>query len=292
MNALQLLPGIRQLRTPLLTGYVWLVAGTILFGGRIPSDDDATGVWASIYGILGVFGPAAIALAISFTAYIVGSITERMGQGLYLVAHLFAVSMDRNRGSDEAPSLSRRWSERGFVVSPAGRDALERLILDRLSGHERRLRAKGLINQPEDFHVNTLNLYDLLVRELNLVATRLIVDEPALFSEVDRLRAEGELRHAISPALFVLVIVLSIEASPFWLLFLPGLFLFFRSGARSLLEAGDVLADALSIGKVDAPVFERLDTLVSQAIAENETFTTDDFEAYIYSRTREPEGSP
>lgn len=76
------------------------------------------------------------------------------------------------------------------------------------------------------------------------------------------------MRHALSPALFALVIVSSIEASPFWLLFLPGLFLFFRSGARCLLE-GDVLADALSIGKVDAPVFERLDTLVSQAIAEN-----------------------
>jgi len=50
-------------------------------------------------------------------------------------------------------------------------------------------------------------------RELSLPATLLVGEQPELFAEVDRLRAEGELRLAVVPPLLATIVLLAFEVS-------------------------------------------------------------------------------
>jgi hypothetical protein len=75
-----LLPGIRELRTPLTAGYLWLVAGWLAFAHRIPSAYSANGLWGDIYRLgEGIGTPGALAAA-SFVAYVIGILNERLSR--------------------------------------------------------------------------------------------------------------------------------------------------------------------------------------------------------------------
>lgn len=71
-----LLPGLRELRAPLAAGYVWLLDLWLLFGTHIPSSDEATGVVARIYELDGVVADLGGGVALSFVAYLVGSLSQ------------------------------------------------------------------------------------------------------------------------------------------------------------------------------------------------------------------------
>ena len=68
-----ILPGLRDVRAPLAAGYLWLC-----FGWLIVSDDVATaeGVVGRVVELGGVVTDAALAVAASFAAYLIGSLSE------------------------------------------------------------------------------------------------------------------------------------------------------------------------------------------------------------------------
>src|SRR3954471_461558 len=69
-----LLPGLRDLRTPLATGYLWLVALWLLVHQYVPkSVFDASGPIRSLYQLGALAGTTACLAAVSFVAYLVGS---------------------------------------------------------------------------------------------------------------------------------------------------------------------------------------------------------------------------
>ena len=68
-----LLPGLRDLRTPLATGYLYLAALWIVFGGLLPDNDSATGLIARIYELDGVLGTSTLLAGLSFVASVLGS---------------------------------------------------------------------------------------------------------------------------------------------------------------------------------------------------------------------------
>ena len=62
-----LLPGVRELRSPLAAGYVWLAALWLLFHDRVPeSEDEATGAWEAIFALGDRVSTVAIGVAVSF----------------------------------------------------------------------------------------------------------------------------------------------------------------------------------------------------------------------------------
>jgi hypothetical protein len=70
-----LLPGIRDLRTPLATGYLWLVALWLVVHNHVPKSlHEAHGPLRSLYELGGILGQGALVAAVSFIAYIMGSI--------------------------------------------------------------------------------------------------------------------------------------------------------------------------------------------------------------------------
>ena len=114
------------------------------------------------------------------------------------------------------------------------------------------------------------NVVKTLVEELNLLSTRLIGKESELFSAVDRIRAEAEFRLALVPPALFVVVVLANNWSPSWLLTLPLIAALYLDGVRKHQAAGDLLADALLLGRTEAPSLERLHaaatTLISRTV--------------------------
>jgi hypothetical protein len=88
-----LLPGIRELRAPLAAGYIWLAFLYLVFGTP-DTLADLPDPLEALVGEIDSFGPAATAVAASFVAYLVGSISQDafgrfLPAGLELVANRF-----------------------------------------------------------------------------------------------------------------------------------------------------------------------------------------------------------
>src|SRR3954469_23060979 len=70
---MNLLPGLRDLRTPLAVGYLWLTALWLVFGNRVPDPGDASGLVHDLYRAASAVGTTASLAALTFTAYLMGT---------------------------------------------------------------------------------------------------------------------------------------------------------------------------------------------------------------------------
>ncbi|TJY67343.1 hypothetical protein E4J89_15800 [Arthrobacter sp. CAU 1506] len=68
----QFLPGFRDFRTPLVTGYLWLAVVWIVTGMQIPDKTKTTGIMGLINWLSGYTSSAAVLAVLSFVAYVVG----------------------------------------------------------------------------------------------------------------------------------------------------------------------------------------------------------------------------
>jgi hypothetical protein len=76
-----LLPGLRELRAPLAAGYLWLVSAWFALAPRIPSSTlNAQGVWQDAYRLGKFIGRPGILAAMTFAAYVIGILTERIAR--------------------------------------------------------------------------------------------------------------------------------------------------------------------------------------------------------------------
>jgi hypothetical protein len=70
-----LLPGLRELRAPLAAGYIWL-AFAYLAAGSPAEVADAPDPLRELLTVLPTMGTAATATAVSFVAYLIGSLSQ------------------------------------------------------------------------------------------------------------------------------------------------------------------------------------------------------------------------
>ena len=75
-----LLPGVRELRAPLAAGYLWLLAAWLLFYDEIPSREEATGAVDAFYGLNDEATAIGLAIALSFLAYLIGSLSQALSE--------------------------------------------------------------------------------------------------------------------------------------------------------------------------------------------------------------------
>jgi hypothetical protein len=68
----QLLPGLREVRTPLACGYLWLLAAYFALYNPIPEPGHARGAVAAVYDLSALAGRPATLAAVTFAAYLVG----------------------------------------------------------------------------------------------------------------------------------------------------------------------------------------------------------------------------
>ena len=70
-----LLPGVRELRSPLVAGYLWLLFAWLRWDEAVPTRGHAQGTWHELYSAADTVGAIGIVIAASFLAYLVGSLS-------------------------------------------------------------------------------------------------------------------------------------------------------------------------------------------------------------------------
>jgi hypothetical protein len=75
-----LLPGLRELRAPLAAGYLWLITAWVALASRIPTTEAASGILKDIYRLGQAVGKPGVIAAVTFAAYVIGILTERMAR--------------------------------------------------------------------------------------------------------------------------------------------------------------------------------------------------------------------
>jgi hypothetical protein len=288
-----LLPGVRDLRAPLAAGYVWLLALFLAFEPLLPSRQEATGIWASLIRIQGSLGAIGLGIALSFAAYLVGSVSDAVTSGVVRAAV-------RMRRTPNTPDTS--YSERGKTALQdvvSGRMELLRQALREHGTTLAALYAQKRRHAPEVDEGSIPRIRDLLDHvvgpsfedpvadpveadrratltmgaglqhnvkfEFDLMLTRLLGRDSELFSAIDRLRAEAEFRIAVTAPLLALAAALAWRAT-WWsaVLVAMGALLLARQGAQRNRAANDALLEALRVDRAQAPTIDRIDALVKE----------------------------
>jgi len=247
------LPGFRDLRGPIIAGYMWLVFAWLL----VTPDWDVRPedrIGGGLYDLGHHVGRIWVAVAVSVAAYLIGSISQEGSAAIRRVLM-----------SDKA------WAFLGLGIG--GYDRGNALTIFRQG--EATLEARGGGVPPEqmalideELRQREVSAEEEAQRELSLPATLLVGDRPELFAEVDRLRAEGELRLAVVPPMISLIILLAVSNSPLWILSIPLVVLLLVQGMRREADSRKIIADAIAFGRIDSPSLKKFATWVTNSLPE------------------------
>lgn len=269
------LPGFRDLRAPVLAGYLWLIFAWVVLKPNF-STRPANGVAAAVYDLAIAAGPLWVSLAIGVGAYLIGSISQTVSRFVrlaadlsrallrvatmstaYLLFQVIGLPLDWIRGRRNLRSSSlntRLWKIRPMKDLLAWAPQRPLMSAHRALQREKSRAAEivvGVGNAEEPlrqigFHIENRfsRAASQLRDELTLPATLLIGNEPQLFSEVDRIKAESQLRFAIVPPLGAFVGYLGFVESSWWWFALIPVAVFAAQGANREDEYVSLMASA------------------------------------------------
>ena len=271
-----LIPGLREIRAPLVAGFLWL--GFFWLWIDLPPRREVEaqeGPWAALLELGDAIGRPGLLAAATFAAYLIGSLTEEV-RG-WIIARRTLVHWRESR-------LRRRGDRTNGagVMSQRGEASITQYLYQALRDIAAEAHTKGYkdireaLGRPTDYPVADgvhLADYETLVgdtatelfHEVGLLRTRLRVSNADLAAEVDRLEAEGTLRLAMALPLTLLILTLGYQDSWLWLLGLPVVVMLVWQGQSRTQESGDALADALLAGVLTAPAVDRIRAEVQSA---------------------------
>ncbi|MHC3471635.1 hypothetical protein ACYF6T_23470 [Streptomyces sp. 7R007] len=200
----------------------------------MPDPQQAHGVWASLYRLDDLIGPAGTLASGAFLAYLIGAM---------LSVRVVTVN------AKEAPKAGRFWGAR-TTLTPR----VSRLAYDDLVGFLRdqgRVPPKPEVNAAGDLErergerlVVNLAARDIL-GETRQLRTKLLIANYDLFNEYDRAVGEAEFRKNVAYALVGLTATLSWLQSPWWALMLIVSARLYIAGVGSERAANDVIVQAV-----------------------------------------------
>lgn len=271
-----ILPGIRDLRAPLASGWIFLIGLWLLLAPTtLTPSKQGRGGYASLYELGQLVGRVGVLAAASFVAYFIGLLLQQLGR--LFIARLYgriAVVVGHEHdamnlafavltfpiGAHRSVSYSRS------VIEGLGIPAAERLHawLLRPPHFQFREDAGRLLPDasPEERGECESRLVELATerwRGEELVARGLedFVDSlpgmthklrerrQAYFDEYDKMRSEAELREALVPAVLVLTVALCWRWSLWWMLLIIFVGWLLAEGRRLRIEANTVAVEAV-----------------------------------------------
>lgn len=234
------LPGLRNVRAPLSAGCIWLLTLWMILEDRVPMPQQAHGVWASLYRLGGLIGPAGVLASVAFLAYLIGAM---------LAVRVVTVN------AREAPKAAKFWGTRTDVtprVSQLAYDDLVSFLQDheRVPAPEPEVPAAGRSEREEGRRlVVNLAVRDIL-GETRQLRTKLLIANYDLFNEYDRAVGEAEFRKNVAYALLGLTAALSWMQSPWWAFLLIVPTRLYVAGMGSERAANDVIVQAVVAGLI------------------------------------------
>jgi hypothetical protein len=245
---MSLLPAFRDLRAPLVAGYVWLVAIWLIAERYLPNgaqrQEGAVGALGKLVNLTGRVGALAAATLI---AYLIGSITES------LMSRVMRRLSQRMRLREELPLLE-------FIFMMLTDNELNARALQGEAGYPSALSRSAVFpGESRRLDGEVHRLADSVVRQLDRIARRLRSDEKDLYDEFDRLRSEAELREALTPAVAALAVALAVTWDLRWLLLILLCLALLWQALERRASADRVVLDAILVKKVKAPALERIE---------------------------------
>lgn len=243
------LPGFRDLRAPVIAGYMWLLFGWLLVQPD-PNHRPENHLGAALYDLGQDVGRIWITVAIGVVAYFIGSISQSVSKWLRLLALKTEWAEELGFGRSRQADQIRPVIEQARRTIETAKDVPARV--------QRRLRDELRSREGEaEFEA---------VRELELPAILLVGDQSELFAEVDRLRAEGELRMDVALPLVALGVLCAVISTLWWLTILPAALVLFLQGMRRDDDAKKSVAEAIRIGRVPSSTAARLATWANETL--------------------------
>jgi hypothetical protein len=272
------LPGLREIRGPLVAGYVWMLAIWLAVEPCVPSREEADGVIAAFLDLDGAVPVVVTAIGVSVAAYLVGAISEGLLGGTWkqgssfggpFFAPNYGASGDQalnEVSKHEAEALSVAFQPTGGLVTaltnPPQRTDIPwtQRVLRETSRQAGQVIGPGVAAQTEDDAVayTAQTLKGRLETDLDVMRLRLLAREQDMYTYTDRFASESELRFAIVPPLLALDGVLVARWSAVWLLGVIGVAILWRQARERRRESGDVLLEALRIDNTSTPMLDGL----------------------------------
>lgn len=284
-----ILPGLREIRTPLTVGYAWLLVAFLAVGYRLPDMAAATGVLADLYRIGGVLTPAGIAVLASVVAYLLGIVVvpvtavlvnriRRWRANAWPVFRLLSNQADERVEAKLAELAGDRLADR-IRVDPVLRADLVRFGVDRGAKYGIEVDATRLeqlltndISARNGAVGAGLNIEGRLSRDKDLprMTERLRRNDEQAGISYDRLTSEAEFRGGMAWPVLGLIAVLSIRSSPWFLAGLPAVLMLLRASSAALLEAHLLVITALDARRSEDPALQALDGIPAAALVNDD----------------------
>jgi len=278
-----LLPGLRELRGPLIAGFLWLVALWLWIDlpARMEVETQG-GARAELVELADAIGRPGMIAIVTVGAYFIGSLSEEARR--WLIANGPWVRW-------RAATLARRRGRFRTIGSRRGEASMMEYLGSALAALAARAHEKGYpdvrvaLGLPTEhrvadgIHVGDWEalmpeVTDELFREHGLLRTRLLVTEPLLAAEAERFDAEGHLRWSVVLPGAAILVTLAFQDHWVWLVGMLPIATLAVQGQRRLNDGADVVADALLAEVITAPSVDRLAAKI-KAAPQQETSRSD-----------------
>jgi hypothetical protein len=266
-----LLPGLRELRTPLAVGWTLLAALWVGVGTFLPDKDKATGLLLSVYRVGNGLGRATVLGTLAFIAYLVGSLAE-LNAGEWL----FRLPGNRGgRASVEAAEshLARRIRSYGQELNLQHKNVDAFSILAQVfEPYALGIRIEQLKKSRGSAPKLEASVAQLVLWQDTQLETRLLAEKREVYDYYDRLKESADLRVnlALAVALFGTATAFRfyIDHQAAWICtiaFLGGLGIavaLLLRGSRQYGRSREALATAVAAGIIKSPILEEWETTV------------------------------
>lgn len=248
-----LLPGLRDVRTPLAVGLLWIAIAWVWFAEAIPDSVDATGLIAQLYRLTGVFGAAVMITMLSFAGYVVGLLLSSLHLDWAPIRTFLPMSLS--------------------PLSWQSRDMMYRRYAEALERGARSGMSSEATSRLSDAVSKRLRVSTDLESDIRLMAMRLQGTQKAIYDDYDRFRSEAEFRRSIALPLallissvaysmlreqvIVLVLVCAISASVFIALH--------ALSWRKSREGNDLIIQSLLSGQVTSTTIDAIEDAIAEA---------------------------
>jgi hypothetical protein len=219
----------------LVAGYLWLFAAWLIVKPDV-NTRPREGLAQTVYDLGHDMGHVALAVAVGFVAYLVGAASQTLSEFIEgRVARLPAEPPGGRAIEEIRGEAVARWenAQIGREVTPD-----EAQYPNAVGSIARRAMQEA-------------------AEEVNLPGILLVGEKPSLFAEVDRIRAEAELRLAVFPPLVALVAIASVRGSLWWLFGLLFVFVVLLDGLDKAAKSRKLIIDAINGGVINSPATER-----------------------------------
>jgi hypothetical protein len=286
---LSLLPGVREFRTPLTVGLIYMMSAWVTFETRRP-DWRNPALSNAIEEFAGTFGRPVVLAAISFAAYILGclalTVLAEVAFTILVGARIFFPVTMRSFSTNRQFTIFNRFGALVFMT-PIARRELDALLISKLTGqlfsdvfYGRDYRLgdakhwasenphRGLIEDvlrdigdiggglkvdlERSLERAVNHTWFAISRELRQLKPQLLASSTDMYYEYDRSQAEYDFRANVGLSLLVAIAACSFAFTPWFLFGICAPVILFKAASDKLAEANGMLVSALVNGQLES----------------------------------------